>query len=91
MTTASFDLWQAFQGSPEVWGAIQNTSNLDYVFQGVPFLIANEPARGVSSVYDARSRLIVSAILPQGAVTIYEYDLANNRVSVTTSPGLGGL
>ncbi len=91
MATATIDLWQAYQGAPFVWGAVQDTSAPNYIYQGAPFITANEPASSVQHRYDTLGRLIATSFIPQGTVVSTAYDAVGNRQNAVTTQGLGGL
>jgi YD repeat-containing protein len=91
MTTKTFDLWQAYQAGPAMWGAVQDTTPLQYIHKGVPFLVTNESAPGNGYIYDNLGRLVEVSMLPQGSAVYYNYDPMGNRESVVTTAGLGGL
>jgi YD repeat-containing protein len=91
MTTSTFDLWQAYQAAPVIWGAIQDTTVLAYKYQAAPFVTKNEPPTSVQYRYDSLGRLIATSFIPQGTTVATAYDAVGNRQSVVTTQGLGGL
>lgn len=91
MTTATFDLWQAYQGAPFIWGSVQDTTVLAFKYQGAPFLTKNEPPASVQYSYDKLGRLTQTSFVPSGTNVATVYDAAGNRKSVVTTQGLGGL
>ena len=91
MTIATFDLWQAYQAGPAMWGSVQDTTPVSFIYQGQPFIMTNESGIRNGYVHDSLGRLIEETSLPQGSATYYQYDSAGNRVSVVSNPGLGGL
>ena len=91
MTTKTFDLWQAYQAGPAMWGAVQSTTPLQFIYEGTPFLMTDESAPGNGYVYDNLGRLVEATYLPQGSATYFAYDKMGNRQSVVTNAGMGGL
>jgi|LakMenEpi03Aug12_release.lakeMendotaPanAssembly.Ray.scaffolds.fasta_scaffold512406_2 YD repeat-containing protein len=91
MTTLKFDLVQAYQAAPAIWGAVQDTTALGYVYQAAPMVTKNEPPSSVRYLYDSLGRLIQSSFIPQGSSVATTYDAVGNRTSVVTTQGLGGL
>jgi len=92
MTTKTFDLWQVYGAAPVIWGSVQDTTPLQYVYKAAPFLQSIEPSAGAQGfVYDALGRLILATFLPQGSTETYTYDPAGNRISVVIAAGPGGL
>ncbi len=91
MTTSTFDLWQAYQAAPVIWGAIQDTTVLAYKSQAAPFITKNEPQPSVQYLYDALGRLVQTSLIPQGTTVATAYDAVGNRKSAVTTQGLGGL
>jgi len=91
MTTKTFDLWQAYQAGPAMWGSVQDTTPLQFIYAGAPFLEANEVSSGNGYVYDSLGRLVETTYLPQGSATYYNYDASGNRTSVVVNAGMGGL
>ena len=91
MTTSTFDLWQAYQAAPVIWGAIQDTTVLAFKSQAAPFITKNEPPASVQYSYDKLGRLVQTSFVPQGTNVATAYDAAGNRKSVVTTQGLGGL
>lgn len=74
-----------------MWGAVQDTSQLGYFYNGQPFLMTNEVAASGVYNYDNHGRLVQITSLPQGSITNFTFDPVGNRTGVATSPGLGGL
>jgi hypothetical protein len=91
MTTKTFDLWQAYQAGPAMWGSVQDTTPMNaYIHKAQPFLMTNESVIRHGYVYDGLGRVVEATNLPQGSATYYNYDSAGNRTSVVTNAGMGG-
>ncbi len=84
MAKKSFDLGTfAYQGSPFIWGSMQDLSGLTVVYQAAPqFGVQDMP--GTNYVMDNRGRL-TNANLTNGQGVAYNLDNAGNRTSVVTS------
>jgi YD repeat-containing protein len=91
MATKTFDMWQAYQAGPTMWGSVQDITPLAFIYQGQPFIMTDEPGLRNGYIHDSLGRLIVETTLPQGSSTNYGYDNAGNRVSVVSNAGMGGL
>jgi YD repeat-containing protein len=91
MSTTTFDLWQAYQAGPAMWGSVQDTTPVSFIHQAQPFVMTSEPGPRNGYIHDSQGRLIEETSLPQGSATYYSYDNAGNRVSVVSNAGMGGL
>lgn len=81
--TSSFNLSLADDAAPFVWGQMQDVSGMTTVYQGAPFMVANQPP-GAKYVMDLKGRLS-QVIFSSGKTLTYNYDDAGNRVSVVTT------
>lgn len=80
---ASFDMNSAYGGAPFIGGSLLDASSMTNVYQGVPFLVANQPP-GATYVYDTRARLN-QVKFTNGRNITYNLDAMGNRTSVVTS------
>lgn len=84
MATENFDLGVfAYQGTPFIWGSLQDISGMTTVYQAVPQLGVQDMP-GTDYVMDSRGRL-TNANLTNGQGVAYNLDDAGNRTSVVTS------
>lgn len=85
---AGFNLNSAYKGTPFIGGSLQDVSAMQFVYQGAPFLIANQTP-GAKYSYDVRGRL--SQIQLTNLTTIvFSYDAMGNRTSVVSTCGPSG-
>jgi YD repeat-containing protein len=85
MTTKTLDL-AVSGGAPFIWGSVQDTLPLNFVYSAAPMLSANPPvpAQGTTYLYDSRKRLR-QVNYASGRQVIFDYDEAGNRNSVTVN------
>lgn len=83
---AGFNLNFVSRGAPFSPGSLQDVSGMQFVYQGAPFLVANnEPGlTRVSYAYDSRARLN-SASMSTGHSVSYNLDSLGNRTSVVST------
>ena len=81
-TQGSFDLF-AYQATPLLCGALDDTSAPGFVYHGTPF-IAPAQATGAGYVYDELGRL-VQINLTNYEVINYSYDADGNRTAVSST------
>ncbi|MBX9941108.1 MAG: RHS repeat protein [Candidatus Obscuribacterales bacterium] len=84
MAKKSLDLGTfAYQGSPFIWGSMQDLSGLTVVYQAAPqFGVQDMP--GTNYVMDTRGRL-TNINLTNGQSQTHNLDDAGNRTSIVTA------
>jgi YD repeat-containing protein len=88
MIDIGLNLNVAYKAAPFVLGSGQDTTPMQLVYQGAPFLIANQE-RGFSYTMDVLGRLTKTTIT-QGTTQQISYDASGNRTSVVTTCGPSG-
>lgn len=84
---AGFNL-SPYQATPFVMGSGVDASGMTLVYQGVPFLVANQQP-GFKYTMDSRSRLSRVDLTNETSI-VYNLDDAGNRTSVVTTCGPSG-
>jgi hypothetical protein len=86
MTTKTLDL--AVSGAaPFIWGSVQDTLPLNFVYAAAPMLSVNPPvvSNGPVYQYDLDGRLKQVNFPVSGRQILYNYDSSGNRSSVVVS------
>jgi YD repeat-containing protein len=86
---AGFSIALPYQAAPFVWGSVQDASQMTLIYQGVPFLVLNQPPGAVYTL-DSLGRLTQITFTNQTTV-VFNYDHMGNRTSVVTTAGPHGL
>lgn len=77
---AGLDANSSYKATPFPGGSLQDVSGMTFVYQGAPFVVANQPP-GASYVYDSRARLNKVKFTNLQGLT-YNLDAMGNRTSV---------
>ena len=84
---AGFNL-TVYQASPFIWGSLQDTTGMSFIYQGTPFVVTSGP-QGATYTYDSLGRL-TKVTFTNLTTIVYNYDAMGNRTSVVTTCGPGG-
>jgi len=77
-----------YQGVPFIWGSLQSTLPMQFVFQATPFLVSSNP-QGTAYTYDSLGRL-TNVTYSNLTTIVYSYDAVGNRTSIVTTCGPNG-
>jgi YD repeat-containing protein len=78
-----------YQAAQFVWGSLQDATPMQFVYQGAPFLVVDQPP-GATYTMDSLGRLS-QITFTNGTTVVYNYDHMGNRTSVVTTAGPHGL
>jgi len=84
---AGFNL-SVYQATPFIIGSALDASGMTLVYQGAPFMVANQQP-GFTYTMDSRSRLAQVNLTNQSTI-VYSLDDTGNRTSVVVTCGPNG-
>jgi len=77
-----------YKAAPFVWGSLQDSTPMGFVYQGQPFVVVAGPP-GAKYTVDLLGRLS-QVTFSNGTILLYNYDSVGNRTSVVTTCGPHG-